>query len=554
MNIVPGYTQNSENSPGRPNHIQIENNRKGSADWQLTAPAPNREIEGYASSPSVVHGETLTFFVNTIAEEFTIEIFRLGWYQGLGGRLLAQSAALPGRQQTNTVSDPDTGLIECCWEADWHLTIPADARDEWTTGCYVAKLSTIAGDAQAYIPFVVRDDQIQSGILFQSSFLTFQAYNRWGGRCLYDYLSEGGRKADKVSFNRPFAATHNPRNAIGVGASDLIIGSEGGAPGGWETCAIRFLEREGYAVAYCTDLDTHVNPEMITRHHAFLSVGHDEYWTLEKRRAVETAQANGVALLFLGANACYWQVRLEPSHAQPANSNRTLVCYKYHPTDYIGDYTRDPFAAGKSPEEHAQITVRFRDALKGTSRKASAEQLLTGAMYRFEGDEACDDLVVKNSTHWIFDGTELKQGWRLPGLVGYEYDIVHGEAQADLTILCESPCSGGRITRMVRSNRLLRKMIKERQIRLLERRLWGALYLVMKAMQVRLTGDRQAAIAHMTIREPENGGFVFCAGTINWCWGLDNWGAEQQLRPRYESKAAQQMMRNLLARATPEPK
>ena len=78
---------------------------------------------------------------------------------------------------------------------------------------------------------------------------------------------------------------------------------------------LRFLEKAGYDVTYSTDIDTHSNGTELLHHKAFLSVGHDEYWSKEMRDAVETARDAGVHLAFFGANASYTQVRFESSAA-----------------------------------------------------------------------------------------------------------------------------------------------------------------------------------------------------------------------------------------------
>jgi hypothetical protein len=60
------------------NTTQVENAKPGATDWQLTNPATNHEIEGYASLTSVNRGGQISFFVNTADPTFTLEIFRMG--------------------------------------------------------------------------------------------------------------------------------------------------------------------------------------------------------------------------------------------------------------------------------------------------------------------------------------------------------------------------------------------------------------------------------------------------------------------------------------------
>ena len=48
------------------NPVQLENAKLGDPDWMLYDGAPNGEIEGYASTPTVNRGEAITFFVSTV--------------------------------------------------------------------------------------------------------------------------------------------------------------------------------------------------------------------------------------------------------------------------------------------------------------------------------------------------------------------------------------------------------------------------------------------------------------------------------------------------------
>ena len=63
-------------------------------------------IEGFVSKTSVRPGESLTVHVSTNpASPFMLEIFRLGFYQGHGGRLLMKAGPFKGEVQP----DPPIG-------------------------------------------------------------------------------------------------------------------------------------------------------------------------------------------------------------------------------------------------------------------------------------------------------------------------------------------------------------------------------------------------------------------------------------------------------------
>ena len=58
----------------------------------------------------------------------------------------------------------------------------------------------------------------------------------------------------------------------------------------------------------------------------FLWVGHDEYWSSPVREHVEAARDRGVHLAFLGADACFRQIRFESN--ERGDTDRTIVGYK----------------------------------------------------------------------------------------------------------------------------------------------------------------------------------------------------------------------------------
>jgi len=178
----PSATTNSRNP------IVVENAQAGSAE--STLPSNNR-ITGYADATSVDVGETIRFAVSSARPSFKLDIYRLGWYGGPGGRLMLSIEDVPGIYQGHWIDktfgvagcttcrvDPVTGLVDANWEWGYSLTIPSP----WTSGLYLARLST-AND-RGTIPFVVRDNVEPTSILAVLPVNTWQAYNYWGGKSL----------------------------------------------------------------------------------------------------------------------------------------------------------------------------------------------------------------------------------------------------------------------------------------------------------------------------------------------------------------------------------
>src|SRR5207244_2934965 len=237
-------------------------------------------------------------------------------------------------------------------------------------------------------------------------------------------------------------------------------------------------------------LDTHADPNLLLSHKAFLSVGHDEYWSWQMRTNVETARDEGTSLAFFSANTCYWQIRLEPDSG--GVPNRTIVCYK---NNYPGN---DPYAMDADPSNDRFITTLWRN--EPVNRP---EDSLLGVRFSNFGNDA--PLVVENASHWVYAGTGLRNGDKLPGLVGFETDRMFNNAPAGITRLARSP------------------------------------------FDVAFYGPDHS---DMTVYTAASGATVFAAGTILWSYGLDDYNAPTLPGTNISriNPAAQQMTRNVLTR------
>ena len=388
-------------APATSDLIRRENEKPGTTDWQLTYtridPATKYRcpwIEGFVSRASVRAGESLELYVSTRpAAPFKLDVYRLGYYGGKGGRHLASLGPFRGQPQP----DPPVGeerLRECQWEPSTVLEIPAD----WPSGVYLGKLSLLEGRYQSYVVFIVRDDR-QADLLFQCSDNTWQAYNRWPDNySLYD--SDSGKAWNLVSgvrvgYDRPYGKYCQILDApLSQGSGEFLL---------WEFPLAYWLEQHGYDVTYCSNTDIHADPQCCLRAKAFLSVGHDEYWSLEQFRHVQAAVQAGVNAAFLSGNTCCFVTPLVPNGRGTAN--RVL--------------TRAGRYGGLSEEEKAYMGPF---PVEGPN-----EAMLIGArtISPFNGS---GDWIVRRPDHWLFEGTGMKAGEGIPGLVGWEF---HGDP-ADL--------------------------------------------------------------------------------------------------------------------------
>ena len=294
------------------NPIVCENSKPGNppSEWDISG-AGAASIQGFATDISVNQGGTVRFKIDTDATAYRIDIYRLGYYNGMGARLV--NTVLPSAApqiQPLCFGDSATGLIDCGnWQNSAAWTVPSNA----TSGIYFAKLVREDGTpGMSHIVFVVRDDNGASELLFQTSDTTWQAYNDYGGNSLYTGAPVG--RAYKVSYNRPFNTRGNQYSRAWLFGAEYPM--------------VRWIEANGYDVSYSTGVDSDRRGAELLEHAAFLSVGHDEYWSAAQRTNVEAARNAGIHLAFFSGNEVFWKTRWESSIDGSGTPYRTLVSYK----------------------------------------------------------------------------------------------------------------------------------------------------------------------------------------------------------------------------------
>ena len=156
-----------------------ENARPGTLDWICNHVQPDHALEGFASQVSAVPGDDVALFVNTTAAAVQAQVYRMGYYQGLGGRLVVQTDFVAATPQPPAVTNP-LGTVTCPWKPTMTLRVTKD----WLPGCYLVKLVGNGGEEQ-FVPLTVRDDASMASYVFQNSVTTWQAYNLWGSYSLY---------------------------------------------------------------------------------------------------------------------------------------------------------------------------------------------------------------------------------------------------------------------------------------------------------------------------------------------------------------------------------
>ncbi len=447
------------------NAVLCENTKPGTAGWLV--PSRDNSILGFTTDISTTPGGRVDFKVLTSAPAYTIDIYRLGWYGGLGARRVGQIGRDTPQSQPSCLRDTPTALIDC---GNWAVSVSWDVPSDAVSGIYYARVRRTDTGAQNEIVFVVRDDASRSKILFQTADATWVAYNRYGGNSLYfgDGPGQGG-SSYKVSYNRPITG--------GGGEENFLFNAE--------YPMMRFLEANGFDVSYTTDADTARRGQLIKNHRVFMPVGHPEYWSNEQRANIEAARDAGVHMAFLTGNEFFWKTRWEPSIDSSRTDWRTIACFKETKgtqSDGLSDWTgtwRDPRYSppqdGGRPENALlgnlfTVNGRRDDALQVPAaygkmrlwRHTDLQSLASGATYTFK-----------------------------PGTLGYEWNSVedNGFQPAGVAQL-------SRTTVDMQGYFVLKNHGDE----------YGS-------------GVKTHAITYY--RHP-SGSLVFAAGTVQWAWGVDD--------------------------------
>ena len=512
------------------NKIVLENQKTGSppTEWDINGMGDST-IQGFGHDISINLGETIYFKIKTDSADYRLDIYRMGYYGGMGARkvdTVRPSADLP-QTQPDGIFDPETKLYDC---GNWAISASWDCPADAVSGIYFARLvrqdgpdtgdhyaqhgssgtqasaaemaagASVAVSDHAYgkagygrmanalkepnashVYFIVRDDDGGSDVLFQTADTTWQAYNRYGGHSTYaeydpNYPRGHGNKLDrayKVSYNRPFETRHY--RAVNM-------------PFNGEYPFVRWLERNGYDVSYTTGIDSARRGELIQTHKLFLSVAHDEYWSGEQRRHVEAARAAGVNLAFFSGNEVFWKIRWEESvisdqYPVTGDQYRTMVTYK------------ETHANAKIDPDPNVWTGTWRDGRAINPEGAQPENALTGTVFTvnaWRNDPLIVPAAYGDLRFWRNTKVaELQPGERailLKGLLGHEWDedIDNGYRPAGLFRLSETTIDNVWYVQDEGSD-------------------FGA----------------GTATHHLTLYRHESGALVFGAGTVQWAWGLD---------------------------------
>jgi hypothetical protein len=445
------------------NVVVQENCFPGDSDWSVRASA--QDVHGFATADDVDHGEALDLKIRASASTTAdLEIFRSGGYAGAGARLFSTILNVPVGVQPGCLNDLSVGLYDCSgWSVSHTLTTTAN----WPSGVYLVRIRRDDSGDTNHILFVVRDDSRQSDVLFGVPFSTYQAYNDYGGKSLYDDKSSGPNtvagtpRAVKVSFDRPYSQPHQSLQHDWYTRADFAT--------------VSWLERAGYDVTYTSGSRLERNGERLLDHRVFISGTHDEYWSAAMRTAAEQARDRGVDLFWTGANEVYWKIRFEPSPVS-GRQDRVEVSYKStqsggaDPSGIPTGTWRDP--AGANRPENALLGGQY-----------IGQKAFTWFPLRVSAAEGRDRIWRNTSLATQPNGTFTNIG---ASLVGWEWDarVSNGQEPPGVVTLASSPATGD---------------------------------ILQDAGRVYAPGS---AISHMVKYLHPSGSLVVQTGTNHWNWGL----------------------------------
>jgi hypothetical protein len=428
-------------------------------------------VEGYPDRQSVAAGEAVDLRCASRADRFSVRVARIG----------ARSEAM---WSADAVVGHDHPVPPRAWEVgcDWPVSLTVPTATDWRSGFYEVRLE--ADDAgpdgrgadddpdrrrsEAFFALRPGPDSEVGDILLVLSTNTWNAYNQWGGRCLYS-------GADRVSFARPLERGYLRRPSApdevdfdgritdlgtipdpehhrlvayqSAGHWPLWTASSGWH--NWERRFVRWAEGAGYRVDVAVNRDLEDHPDLLDRYRLVASVGHDEYWSWGMRDTMDRWVSAGGNWMILSGNTSFWQVRYE-------DDARTMVCHKGRAR------LDDPVRHASDPAVAATLTSMWSDPRVGRPETTTIGLTFSRGGYHRIGAAVTGGsgaYSIHRPGHWVFAGTGLGAGDLLGDgshVVGYEVDgcalsMVDGPdgprpeptgedgAPADLEILATAP-------------------------------------------------------------------------------------------------------------------
>ncbi|MSW38106.1 MAG: hypothetical protein F2839_00435 [Actinobacteria bacterium] len=340
-----------------------------------------KHLAGYAGQSSVLPGENLSLHVLS-RRTYSILVNRIGSYGGGNGSLIFSQLDQPAVSQPAPKFTKKTRMVECHWSATQSLDTTT-----YVPGLYVVRLEST--DGFALIPFVVRTANPSGTTLMKVGLLSLQVYNEYGKYSAYEggKNRKFGKRSYVVSLNRPI----DPLGYRTFKQFEVPIATA--------------VDRTLPNASWTTDYDVATGATPLAGVRSIVTGGHDEYWPVSERKAVENAIKAGTNFFVTGANTMYWRVRLQSG---PDGPNRRIAIYK--------EKRKDPV------KKSQQTTVRWRD-----SPKVNPESAVMGTSYMqwwYHCRSSDRPWNVVDANWWGYADTGVVSGQQIAGLVGREVDQI----------------------------------------------------------------------------------------------------------------------------------
>lgn len=318
---------------------------------------------------------------------------------------------------------------------DWPVASEIPTDPAWPGGVYLVDLvDDDPGAPTAHAWFALGDTPGSDRPVLLLATNTWNAYNQWGGRCMYT----GGAE---MSFRRPLepgylqrpvdsdgydgrlaASAHDPTHQRVIDYQrrhDLPLWTSSSGWFSFERRFARWAMDVGVELDVATDLDLHSDGELLAGRSLLLVVGHSEYWSAAMRDHVDAFLAAGGNVAVFSGNTCFWQVRIEDD---------VMVCHKGRAR------FDDPI------EDRSLLTSMWSDPLIGRPENRTFGLSFTRGGYHRIGEavpRGSGGYTVHRPDHWALTGTGLRLGDQLgdgAGVVGYEVDGCEVELRDGLPV------------------------------------------------------------------------------------------------------------------------
>ena len=359
---------------------------------------PTRLLEdriiGYQQKHFFKPGETIKAFVSSSAK-FNAELIRHGYKIS---KVMDLGNHEPSYQELPDGFFVETGLK---WNATFTYELPKNLQ----SGFYSLKLTSLEKEEHYIITFVVSPPKENYGtnakLLVLASTNNWQTYNVWGGRSRYRnfenpitshltnklktlglrIVPEPLKVLTKNIFRKNTVVTikdhpnafqfrrlsiNRPHPDCSINDSDIYdTFTSHLSSNEWRT--LGWLEKNNIPYDLISGYELHNNPDILNHYKAIMLNSHSEYWSKDMFTSLKKFNEMGGAVLNLSGNSIYREVEFY--------EDSSLHC----------------------------VSLRFADS-------AEDETKLIGVRFDMRGYGSCNPYKVLKSGHWIFEGTNVKNG------------------------------------------------------------------------------------------------------------------------------------------------